>query len=890
MSVAPGTKLGPYEILQPLGAGGMGEVYRAKDTKLDREVAIKILPESFANDPDRLARFEREAKVLAALNHPNIAHIYGVEDRALVMELVEGETLKGPLPVETALHYAKQIADALEAAHEKGVVHRDLKPANVKVTPEGVVKVLDFGLATAVDTPAPSGDAAISPTLTMRATQAGMILGTAAYMSPEQARAQAVDRRADIWAFGAVLFEMLSGKQAFEGDSVTDILASVVKLDPDWSALPPSTPPAIVRLIQRCLTKDRKQRLQAIGEARIAIEKYLADPTSGNEASQPTEPHATSTLPWAIAAVLVLIGIAGWVAWRRATRVVEQALRPLVRLDVDLGPDVSLNSYSGADVILSPDGQRLVFVSRGRLFTRRLDQPNAIELGETEGAYAPFFSPDGQWVAFFAQGKLKKVALEGGTAIALCSASAGLGGSWGEDGNIIAALNALGLSQISSGGGAPIPITKPDREHGEVVHRWPQILPGGKAVLFTASSSWIGGGDDATIEVMSLANHQRKRLQQGGTFGRYLPSGHLVYVNRGTLFAVPFDLERLEEQGTPSAVLEHIAYNPRGAYSQLDFSGASSGHGTLLYRSGGVSGVPVTVQWLDRTGSMQPLLAKAGFYWAPRLSPDGQRLAMAVSEGPNSDTRVYELRRDTFTRLTVPGGQISSPVWSPDGRYLVFIGTGMFWIRSDGAGQPQPLTRSKTLQAPWSFTPDGKRLAFMELADGYSIWTVSVESDAAGLRAGEPELFLKTSADERHASFSSDGRWLAYTSNESGSYQVYVRAFPDKGGKWQISNAGGAYPVWSRKGQELFFRTLDNQIMVAGYRVNGDSFAPEKPRVWSEKLLANFPVGNPSFDVAPDGKRVVALMPAEGPDAQEHHVIFLQNFYDELRRRAPVGK
>ncbi len=873
MSPTLGTKLGPYEILAPIGAGGMGEVWKARDTRLDRVVAIKVSKVHFTE------RFEREARAVAALNHPHVCQLYDVGPDYLVMEFVEGVPLKGPLPLNKAVEYAGQILDALDAAHCKGITHRDLKPENILVTKQGI-KLLDFGLAKQSG-PLKETDG----TLTSALTGQGQILGTLQYMSPEQLNGKEADARSDLFSFGCVLYEMLTGRRAFEGQSAASVIAAIMEREP----APLGEAPPLSRVVQRSLAKDPDQRFQTARDLKAALTWALEQPP-------PVRPLRRSWLPWAIAAVLVLVGIAGWAAWWRATRVVEQGLRPLVRLDVDLGPDVSLNSYNGADVILSPDGQRLVFVSRGRLFTRRLDQPNAIELGETEGAYAPFFSPDGHWVAFFAQGMLKKVAMEGGAAVTLCGAPSGFGGSWGEDGNVIAALNAFGpLSRISSGGGLPKSITQMDREHGEVTHRWPQILPGGKAVLFTTNSTMVGGFDGATIEVMSLENHQRKPLQRGGTFGRYLPSGHLLYVNRGTLFAVPFDVERLEVRGTPTAVLEQIAYNPRAGYAPVAFSGASSGRGTLLFRSGGAGGTPVTVQWLDGDGNMRPLLAKAGFYWAPRLSPDGERLAMQVLEGPSFETWVYEWRNETLTHLSVPGAYAASPIWSPDGRYLVSVGIGgMFWARSDGAGKPQPLTHSRNHQTPWSFTRDGKRLAFMELADvelGYDIWTVPVESDAAGLRAGEPEPFLKTSSDERHPSFSPDGRWLAYTSNETGTYQVYVRAFPDRGGKWQISNGGGAYVVWSRQNHELFFRTLDGQIMIAEYTVGGDSFAPQRPRVWSEKRLANFgPLTNPTYDLAPDGKRIAALMPAEGPDAQAHHVIFLQNFYDELRRRVPVRK
>ena len=880
MTLAPGARLGSYEILAPIGKGGMGEVYRAKDTKLKREVAVKVLPAAFANDPARMARFQREAEVLASLNHPNIAQIYGVEENAIIMELVEGAPLKGRLPLETALHYARQIADALEAAHEKDIVHRDLKPANVMITPAGVVKVLDFGLAAVLQSHASTGggDPGNSPTLTMSPTNAGMILGTAAYMSPEQASGKPVDKRADIWSFGVVLFEMLTGKRLFESsETVSHILADVLRAPIDFDRLPAETPAVIRDLLRRCLDRDVRNRLRDIGEARVVTGKYLADP------SPPAASARHGKAPWVAGlAAMALLAAAAGLGWWRVTRVVERAL---VQLDVDLGPEVALGSAYGGDVIISPDGSRLVFVSKGRLFTRRLNQPRATELTGTDGGYAPFFSPDGEWVAFFGGGKLKKISVEGGAAIALCDSRNGRGGAWGEDHTIIAALQTGtgDLSMIPDGGGTPKPLTEAAR--GEYSYRWPQILPGGKAVLFTASR--LRGFDASNIEVMSLQDRHRKTLLRGGTYGRYLPTGHLVYLNSGTLFAAPFDPDTLEVHGTAVPVLQEVSYSRINGSAQFDFSQ----DGTLVYQSGNAGGL-VTLQWLYGDGKLEPLSAKPGPYGQPHLSPDSKLVALTVAGAGGTDIWTYDWQRDVMSPLTFGGGDIQFPVWSPDGRYLAFRSdSNIYWTRADGAGKPQPLTHTKRSQWPWSFSPDGKRLAFIEVGtDGLDIWTVPVENEGGLLRGGKPEVFLQTPASEYYPAFSPDGRWIAYRSEDAGNSEIHVRAFPDKGGKWQVSSNGGMFAVWSRNGRELFYRTIDNQIMVVNYRVVGDSFVPDKPRLWSEKRLADTAVFQ-NLDIHPDGKRFIGLFPLEAAGQKaSSQVTFLLNFFDEVRRRAPLRK
>ena len=862
----------------------MGEVYRARDTKLDREVAIKILPAAVSSDPERLARFEREAKVLASLNHPNIAQIYGFEESgngcALIMELVPGQTLKGPQPLQTALKYAQQIADALEAAHEKGIVHRDLKPANIMITPAGAVKVLDFGLA-AQTRENSSASAENSPTFTINATQAGVILGTAAYMSPEQARGEPVDKRTDIWAFGVVLFEMLTGRRLYQGKTVSDVLAAVLITEPDLS----KAPPQVRKLLDQCLAKDPRKRLRDIADAMLLVEE---DAPFANGVAAVARPKA-SPLPWIAAAALFLIAATAGFGWWRGSQPVEQ---PQVRLDVDLGPNVSLATPSGSsNVIMAPDGTRLVYLAdvgggQSSLYIRRLDQTKAIELLGTQGANSPFFSPDSQWVGFAVGERLYKVPVEGGAAVPLGeTGGSSTGSSWGDDGNITTAVLLRGLLRTPSSGGAAVPIT--ELANGEFTFVAPQVLPGGQAILSSVYPEARNDPDRARVEVLSLRDHSRKIVVQGGSSARFLAtgnkSGYLVYANRSGLFAVPFDLNHLEKQGTPVSVLDDVEFSPTYE-SQFDVSRT----GTLVYRkAGGGAYGTTTIQWVDAAGKKEPLVSKPGGYVYVRLSPDGRRLAADVREGTTTDIRVYDLERETWTQLSA-GGYFFEPAWSPDGQSVVFGSlTGLYWARSDGASQPQLLfsTRQAVVQ-PWSMTPDGKRLAFSDGSGrGQQLWSVPLESAGGQLKAGKPEQFLKSAFMDTEALLSRDGKWLAYVSNSSGSYEIYVRAFPDNGGLWKISNNGGRNPIWSRDGHELLYQAGDQEMAVS-YSAKGGTFAPEKPRVWLAK------VGGTAWDLSPDGKRLLVLAPVGSPDAAkaEHEVVLFQNFFEYLRQKAPVGK
>ena len=890
-----GRELAGYHVVDLVGAGGMGEVYRARDSKLGRDVAIKVLPHALASDADRLARLEREARMLAALNHPHIASIYGLEESdagpALVLEFVEGPTLAdrlttGPFLVAEALAIARQIADALDAAHEKGIVHRDLKPGNIKIRGDGTVKVLDFGLAKIVSPESGKTvhqDLSHSPTMVMAATEAGMILGTAAYMAPEQARGNPVDKRADVWAFGVVVYEMLTGRRPFEGEDQSSILAAVIQSEPRWDGVPAT----VRRMLESCLEKDPRKRLRDIGD----VWKLLDDAPGVPLRSR------TGTIGWMAASLLAVVAaIALWAPWRFASPPTAQ---PVLRLEAALGSGVSLEPLAiptFSSVVISPDGTRLVYVgsvSGGppKLLTRRLDQdqPNVTELTGTEGAMNPFFSRDGQWVGFWSGRTIFKVPVEGGGAVPLGELPAMTGGDWDDDNNLIigtGAPSSAGVLRMPPTGGAATPML--ELASGELFHAHPQILPGGKALLVEVVGT-PPSQDNFTIDVVSIPDRRRKTLVRGVGSPRYVASGHLLYTKGTTMFAVPFDLERLETRGAAVQVLDDVAYDPIASGAQYDVSRS----GTLVYRRSSGVAIPMsTVHWIDSTGKQEPLLAKPGAYvGTPRVSPDGKRIAIAVRDGANQDIWVYEPLRDAMTRLTLGGGTFANPIWSFDGRHVIFgsMGSGLRWGRADGAGQLQVLQASKSIQLPSSITQAGTRLAYFQPDGNPQIWSVPIEADAGGVQAGTPERFLTTKVSDLDPAFSPDGRWLAYSSNESGKFEVYVRAFTARATagseRWLVSNSGGGAPAWLPKSRELLYQAGD-QIMAVGYTVSGDTFIAGKPRVWAASVRAAS-----GFDVAPDGSRVAALMPVTPRDAaeQEHSVVFVMNFFDELRRRVPIG-
>jgi eukaryotic-like serine/threonine-protein kinase len=909
VSLAPGTRLGPYEITAQIGAGGMGEVYRATDTNLKRTVAIKVLPEAVATDGERLARFQREAEVLARLNHPNIASIYGLEKSdgtaALVMELVEGPTLaeriaQGPIPVDDALPIAKQIAEAVEAAHEQGIVHRDLKPANVKVRPDGMVKVLDFGLAKALEpVSVGSPDATASPTITSPAmlTGVGVILGTAAYMAPEQAKGRTADKRSDIWAFGCVLYEMLTGRRAFDGEDMTDVLGAVVRLEPKWEALPSDVPPPVRTLLQRCLVKDRRTRIADIAAALFVLD-HQAIAASTTASAVPLAPRPLwrrLVIPTAGAIMFgVAVGTGVWLATRpNAGSVTRFTLAPTG------AAALSLDGLS-RDLTITPDGAHLVYKGSGatgrQLFVRGLDQlePTPLTAGSLVTG-GPFSSPDGQWIGFtdlVAGVTLKKIAITGGPAISLCRLDGqSRGATWGDDGAIIFGTSATstGLQRVSSGGSEPTVLTTPDAKRGEADHLWPQFLPGSRAVLFTITPT-TGGLDASQVAVLDLRTGTQKLLVRGGSQAHYVSSGHLVYAASGTLRAVAFDLQRLEVIGTPVPVLPQIL-TLRSGTAEFDIART----GTLVYvaREAGAAAARKLV-WVDRQGHESAITAApARAYNFLRLSLDGTRVALDIRDQEN-DIWVWTFAGETLTRVTFDLGLDGAPVWMPDGRRIVFTsalaGQGaaasLFLTAADGTGTAERLTQSALVQFASSVSPDGTRVVFSEGVGTSDVRMLTLDKD----RRIQP--LVQTPAAEMNAEISPDGRWLAYQSNDSGQFQIFVRPFPNVNtGHWQVSTGGGAQPVWARNGKELFYLEPNGALM---------SVRVEQGTAWSASTPTKLMTGPyyhgtgsvntpPTYDVSLDGKRFLMIKPGGGPDlAAPPSIVVVQNWFEELKRLVPT--
>ena len=856
MTLAVGTKLGPYEIVGALGAGGMGEVYRARDARLNRDVALKILPDLFALDPDRIARFTREAQLLASLNHPNIAAIYGFEDgRALALELVEGPTLadriaQGPIPLDEALPIARQVCEALDAAHEQGIIHRDLKPANVKVRPDGAVKVLDFGLAKLTG-PADAGGfsaAGVSNSPTMMASMQGTILGTAAYMSPEQAKGKEADRASDVWAFGCVLYEMLTGRRAFEGDSVSEILAGVLKSEPDWHPLP-ALPEGITRLLRRCLQKDHKRRLRDIREARLEIDEAQNEPVNAVP-----EMHARSRrrerLVWLTALALVTIVAAAIVLGRWGAAPSTTPL-PEMRVEINTPPTTDPTSLA-----ISADGQTLAFVATSdgqpHLWLRPLNAVSARPLPDTDGASSPFWSPDSRSVAFFADGQLRQIGIDGGSPRALANAPGGTGGTWSRDGVILFSTLGQPILRVSDRGGDPRPATRLDAQQG--AHSLPQFLPDGRHFLYWAAS----GREPNGVYVGQLDGSETRRLLDADFPAVYAPPDHLFFVRQGALFAQRFDPASLALAETPFPVAEHVtsALGPRMAVS-------TSAAGPVAYRTGAAGGGERQLTWFDRSGHQLAHVGAPGpsAQLSPSLSPNGRRVALFRRANGNLDVWLLDVERGVPTRFTFDSADDGVPLWSRDGSRIVFNSNrkgahDLYQKSASGAGSEEALllqTAQHKQATDWS--PDGRFLLYQSIDPprNLNIWALPLDGDRT------PFPVVQTDFEEHGGQFSPDGKWIAYVSIKSGRYEVYVRPFQRTGDEIRISTDGGDQVRWRPDGKELFYIARDGQLVAVPIRAgpsNETLVAGTPVRLFATRVggwVGGLP--GPQYVVASDGQR-----------------------------------
>lgn len=915
-----GTRLGLYEVEELIGAGGMGEVYRARDQKLRRAVALKMLPASSSFDPERLARLEREARMLAALNHSNIATIHGLEEsegtRFLVLELVEGETLaerlqRGRIPLEETLVLCRQIAEGLEAAHEKGIIHRDLKPANIKITPDGKVKILDFGLAKEFRREALPDEVARSSTLTKQMNQAGTILGTAAYMSPEQATGKPLDKRTDIWAFGCIVYECLTGQKAFAGETITEIFAAILRGQPDWQALPAATPGNVRNLLHRCLQKDPKERLRDIGDARIEMQEQEWLPS---ERSRESRPFARGRLTLA-GLVILGLGLWGGAALMHClkpgpSRVLQPAVRSLVRLEPGFCLDgLRRSAPYGFDhptrtaMAISSDGGFMVYSAvkenpgaqdKSRLYLRKFDRLEAKPIAGTVGGCSPFLSPDDCWVGFWADSKLMKVAVEGGIPTVLCDVSLPCGFSWGADNQIIfGSGDQSGLSRISAAGGKVEILTRADQSKEEVAHHLPCCLPGGKGILFTIKRHpW---DPQPRVAVLELATRKWRVLLENAADARYVMTGHLAFLRQGTLLVIPFDPERLDITGQPVAAVENIAQALNTGSGSLDAAAGQfsiSGSGLLVYALGGiVPDMHNSLVWVDRQGKAEKVAPFTAPFFAPHLSPNGQRIAY-LSYGLEKCVWVYDLSRSTATKLTSEGAA-KHVAWSPDGQRVVFgwLRTGvnnLYWQSADGSSPMERLTQSDNNQFPGSWSPDGEALAFVEADIEYHIFLLNVRD-----RRSTP--YLNSRFFEWCPEFSPDGRWMAYVSGESGRPEVYVQSVPAGKGKWQISNQGGNQPLWARNGKHLFYRAaaMEGQNLTQVWSVDvqtGSGFSASPPRLLFEQ--SGYGGGNPirCWDVSADGDRFLMVKLEERKAQPLTEMVLVENWFDELRRLTSANK
>jgi serine/threonine protein kinase/Tol biopolymer transport system component len=901
-----GTHLGRYELLDSLGEGGMGEVFRARDTRLGREVALKVLLERFAFDAQRRARFEREAKLLGSLSHPNIATLYGLEEtdgvQTLALELVEGETLaerlaslrraRTRLSPNEALAIARQIADALEAAHEQGIVHRDLKPSNIALKPDGAVKVLDFGLAKALEREHEAAGEH-TPTVTELGTP-GATLGTPAYMSPEQARGMPVDRRTDLWAFGCVVYEMLAGERAFPGETSTDVIAKVLERAPALEALPADVPPAVRRLLRRCLEKDPRRRLDSAAVARLEIDDAIAFPAA--ESLARAAPRSGRVTPVASAALASLAIIAALAVWSLMRPVPAVPALP-ARFAITPPPGLPLNVSSlDRDLALSPDGRRLVYRAGGSntrgspLVVRAINQLDARPVADVTNAYAPFFSPDSRWIGFFENTEIKKVSIAGGPAITLGHFSGRpLGATWGDDNTITFGTNAPGnhLWRVSADGGEPAALTMPDATRPGSDHGLPSVLPGGRAVLFTMTADRV---DDSEVAVLDLTTGQRKTLIRGAGDAQYVETGHLLFAAAGALRAVRFDPVRLEVLGDPVTVVDQVMTKPTGAANY-----AVSRAGTLVYIGAGVSEMtaPRELLWVDRTGREEPTGAPVRAYGTPRLSPDGTRVAAEIY-GHNTDLWIWDLAQKTLRRLTFDPAGDGMAVWTPDSRQIIFESgresfSSVYKQAADGSGTVHRLSPSAAPQWSTSITPDGAWVAGFDLLPKSPphVFFLSSPEAAPGVSQSPVEALAETRFPGSMADFSPDGRYIAYQSEESGRSEIYVRPFPQVNhGRWQVSTAGGTRPAWAGNGGELFYLDASNALTVVPVGTSGPTLSLGSPAKLFDTQYAE---PNPSrhYDVSADGQRFLMLKAsaAGDPSATPLSMVLVEHWFEELTQQ-----